>query len=218
MVQTLFEKLNFKDERNVLIQGVPVAIERCFGKVGYMKHVTPLLRKNKIDFALLFSIDKTQLERILLEVLEHLSTDGRLWIVYPRPGSKIFSNLNSHSAWSFLRDQDYHLVRTVEVESVYNAVLYARNAGKSTPLLDFQDEQEFAEEDMPEDLHYLFEQFPDAAYYFYTLSVVYQKQFVHWIELAEDSEVRLLRIRSVVERLLEGNYALSDLDVLGFHE
>lgn len=213
MVQTLFEKLNFKDERNVLIQGVPVSIERSFGKIGYMKHVTPLLRKNKIDFALLFSIDKTQLERILDEVLEHLALNGRLWIVYPRPGSKIFSNLNTQSAWHFLRDKEYHLVRTVEVESVYNAVLYAHNVYGEAPLLDFQDEQNFEEEDMPEDLQYLFEQFPDAAYYFYTLSVPYQKQFVHWIELAQDSEVRLVRIRSVVERLLEGNYLLSEFDV-----
>lgn len=213
MVQTLFEKLNFKDERNVLIQGVPVSIERCFGKVGYMKHVTPLLRKNKIDFALLFSIDKTQLERILMEVLEHLSISGRLWIIYPRPGSKIFSNLNTNGAWHFLRDQEYHLVRTVEVESVYNAVLYARNLYADAPLLDLHDRTDFLEEDMPEELKYLFEQFPDAAYYFHTLSVTYQKQFVHWIEMAQDTEIRISRIKTVIERLLEGHYVLSDLDV-----
>lgn len=178
-----------------------------------MKHVTPLLRKNKIDFALLFSIEKTQLERILLEVLGHLAIDGRLWIIYPRPGSKIFSNLNTQRAWHFLRDKEYHLVRTVEVESVYNAVLYARNLYSEAPLLDFRDEYDFHDEDMPEDLKYLFEQFPDAAYYFYTLSVAYQKQFVHWIEMAQDTEDRINRIKNVIERLLEGNYVLSDIDL-----
>jgi len=46
-MQSLFEKLQLKDEKNLLIQGLPSSIEKQFVKLYYSKNVTPLLRSKK---------------------------------------------------------------------------------------------------------------------------------------------------------------------------
>ena len=42
--QTLFEKLQLNDEKNLLIQGIPSTIEKQFIKLSFAKCVTPLLK------------------------------------------------------------------------------------------------------------------------------------------------------------------------------
>ena len=53
--QTLIEKLQLQDEKNLLIQGLPSSIEKQFVKLTFSKSVTPLLKTRKIDFALVFA-------------------------------------------------------------------------------------------------------------------------------------------------------------------
>ena len=62
---TVIEKLNITNEKNILIQGLPSSLEKQFVKLPYAKSVTPLLKSRKIDFALVFAINRTQLKNIL---------------------------------------------------------------------------------------------------------------------------------------------------------
>ena len=60
----LLEKLQLKDEKNLLIQGLPSSVEKQFAKRSYNKTLTPLLKTRKIDFALIFAINQFQLNNI----------------------------------------------------------------------------------------------------------------------------------------------------------
>ena len=64
MSQTLFEKLQLKNEKNLLIQGLPSSIEKQFNKLSFAKNMTPLLKSRKIDFALVFAVSESQLKSI----------------------------------------------------------------------------------------------------------------------------------------------------------
>ena len=57
---SLFEKLELSEEKNLLIQGLPSSIEKQFAKLSYAKNVTPLLKSKKIDFALVFAVNRNQ--------------------------------------------------------------------------------------------------------------------------------------------------------------
>ena len=59
MAQTIFEKLQLADEKNLLIQGLPSSIEKQFSKLSFAKNITPLLKSRKIDFALVFADRKS---------------------------------------------------------------------------------------------------------------------------------------------------------------
>ena len=57
MSQTILEKLQLQNEKNILIQGLPSSIEKQFNKLSFAKNLTPLLRSRKIDFALIFAVN-----------------------------------------------------------------------------------------------------------------------------------------------------------------
>src|SRR3954468_19085828 len=99
MLPTLFEKLQLKDEKNLLIQGLPSTIEKQFAKLSFSKNVTPLLKIKKIDFALIFAINHNQLKDILKDVVPALAEGSKLWVAYPKLSSKIVSDLSRECNW-----------------------------------------------------------------------------------------------------------------------
>src|SRR5450755_2474751 len=100
MSLTLLEKLELKEEKSVLIQGLPSSIEKQFAKLAFAKNVTPLLKIKKIDFALVFAVNETQLRGIIHEVLPALGKGGKFWVAYPKTSSKIATTLNRECSWT----------------------------------------------------------------------------------------------------------------------
>lgn len=127
MSQTLFEKLQLKDERNLLVQGLPSTIEKQFVKLSFAKNVTPLLKMRKIDFALIFALNQKQLNDILTDVFPALQTDAKLWIAFPKLTSKIVSDLNRCCTWEYLREQGFEAVsEEVVLDYVWSALQFKK--------------------------------------------------------------------------------------------
>lgn len=119
--QTLPEKLQLQDEKNLLIQGLPSSIEKQFVKLTFSKNVTPLLRTRKIDFALVFAVSQRQLVDILKDVIPALQDDAKFWIAYPKLTSKISSDLCRDKNWDFVSDYGFEAVRMIALDNVWSA-------------------------------------------------------------------------------------------------
>jgi len=126
MSQTLFEKLQLQDEKNLLIQGLPSSIEKQFTKLSFAKNVTPLLKTRKIDFALIFAVNENQLSGILREVLPALNEGAKLWIAYPKPTSKIATNLNRSCSWDCITGVGYSDSDQVALDHVWSATRFKK--------------------------------------------------------------------------------------------
>lgn len=124
--QSFFEKLQLKDEKNLLIQGLPSSIEKQFAKLSYAKNVTPLLRTRKIDFALVFAVNHTQLCNILHEIFPALHSESKLWIAYPKSTSKIASDLNRDCSWQILSDNAYESITEIALDHVWTAMHFKK--------------------------------------------------------------------------------------------
>ena len=135
MSQTLLEKLQLTDERNLLIQGLPSSIEKQFIKLAFAKNLTPLLKSKKIDFALVFAINAVQLDLIVREVLPALHADGKFWVAYPKPGSKIATTLNRECSWDCITGAGYEMVRDVALDHVWTAVRFKKCAPIASSLM-----------------------------------------------------------------------------------
>lgn len=135
MSQTIFEKLQLKHEKTLLIQGLPSSIEKQFTKLSFAKNLTPLLYSRKIDFALLFAVSESQLNAILRDIMPALKEDSKLWIAYPKQTSKIVTDLNKISSWQKLTSAGYESADQVPLDHVWVAVNF-----KKTEIL----EEEFA--------------------------------------------------------------------------
>ncbi len=123
---TAIERLNIKDEKNLLIQGLPSTIEKQFVKLSFSKNVTPLLKIRKIDFALTFAITHNQLKDILKDVVPALHEDAKMWVAYPKVSSKIVSDLARDCNWKCINEYELECVRKIELDNVWCAMRFQK--------------------------------------------------------------------------------------------
>jgi hypothetical protein len=126
MSQTLLEKLQYKDERNLLIQGLPSSIEKQFVKLAFAKNLSPLLKARKIDFALVFAVNEQQLAGIVRELLPALQRDAKFWVAYPKVGSKIATTLNRDCSWCCITGAGFEPMRDAAIDHVWTAIRFRR--------------------------------------------------------------------------------------------
>jgi hypothetical protein len=126
MSQTVFEKLQLADEKNLLIQGLPSSIEKQFSKLSFAKNMTPLLKNRKIDFALVFAVNENQLNCILKDVMPSLKGESKFWVAYPKITSKIVTDLNRECSWNRLTCEGYESIERVELDHVWSAMRFVR--------------------------------------------------------------------------------------------
>lgn len=131
MSQTLLEKLQYKDERNLLIQGLPSSVEKQFVKLAFAKNLSPLLKARKIDFALIFVVNEQQLGNIVRELLPALQRDAKFWVAYPKIGSKISTSLNRDCTWGCITGAGFECVRQAPLDHVWTAIRFRRSDGFS---------------------------------------------------------------------------------------
>ena len=210
--QNLLEKLLLKDEKNLLIQGLPSSIEKQFAKLSYAKNVTPLLKTKKIDFALVFAVNQNQLNAVLKDVFSALHDESKLWVAYPKQTSKIVSDLNRDCSWDFLTQNEYEGVTLVALDHVWSAMRFKKTANiparaKAIPEkkieiknIDFDKRLVMP----PVELEMVFTKHKKVKEFFTSLSFSNQKEYVTWIEEAKKDETRQRRLESAVEKLMAG--------------
>ena len=211
--QSLFEKLQLKDEKSLLIQGIPSSIEKQFAKLSYAKNVTPLLKSRKVDFALVFAVNQNQLNNVLKEVFPALHEESKLWVAYPKQTSKIVSDLNRECSWDYLSQNSYEGVTLVAIDHVWSAMRFKKceNVGpvpaKAEKPAKAETKGAGFEKNLvvpPVELEKIFTKHKKAKEFFTSLSVTDQKEYVIWIEGAKKEETRQRRLDAVVEKLNAG--------------
>ena len=215
-MQSLFEKLQLTDERNLLIQGLPSTIEKQFCKLSFAKNVTPLLKTRRIDFALIFVVNERQLNSILSEVLPALKEDAKLWIAYPKQSSKITTDLNRDCSWNYLQNEGFETVRIVALDHVWSALRFTKKES-----MDMNEEDEGGEVAVavdtvrrvvtpPADFMRLLSRNKPAVEFFESLSYTNKKEYIVWITGAKKEDTRLRRVELAVDKLIAGKKNPSD--------
>ncbi|MCX6331554.1 MAG: YdeI/OmpD-associated family protein [Chitinophagia bacterium] len=211
--QHLLEKLQLKDEKNLLIQGLPSSVEKQFAKLSYNKNLTPLLKTRKIDFALIFAINQFQLNNILKELFSALHADCKLWIAYPKTTSKIVSDLNRDASWDILSKNDFEAIRQVTMDHVWTAMRFKKVdqlPNKNRTFVEFKsadikvDDFEKRLIALPIELDKLFAADEEAREFFTSLSIINQKEYLSWIQGAKKEETKQKRLEATLEKLLAG--------------
>ncbi|MEO7306726.1 MAG: YdeI/OmpD-associated family protein [Ferruginibacter sp.] len=209
--QTLLEKLQLKEEKNLLIQGLPSSIEKQFVKLNFSKSVTPLLKNRKIDFALVFAVNQKQLVDILKDVVPALQEYAKFWIAYPKLTSKIASDLSRDKNWDFVSDYGFEAVRMVALDNVWSAGRF-KKAGEDekkpenfcstnpAPGVDYKNRTV----DVPSELQLLFNKNKKVAGFFESLAFTHRREYVEWIVSAKRDETRQKRLETTMEKLSAG--------------
>ena len=230
----LLDNLELKDEKNLLIQGLPSSVEKLFAKLSYAKNVTPLLKSRKVDFILIFAVNQQQLKNILKDVFQVLHDNTKLWIAFPKQTSKISSDLMRESSWAFMTDLEYEGSTLVPVDHVWNAMKFLKmkdvvrneNSKSIEETLHTEEVVKAPSDDkkknsrrrtvkressfdksivqFPLELEKSFNKQTQAKEIFSALSESNQMEFVNWIQDAKKLETRLRRVEQVIEKLKAG--------------
>lgn len=212
--QTILEKLQLKEERNLLIQGLPSTIEKQFIKLSFAKNITPLLKVKKIDFALVFAISKHQLRDILKDVLPALNENAKLWIAYPKLTSKIVSDLSRDCNWECVAQLGYEGVRMISLDHVWCAMRF-KKAEQVKHIFEDTIHSEFVDSNArvittPPELEKLFTVNTEAKAFFDGLSFTNKKEYVIWITGSKKEDTKTARLKSTIEKLNSGRKNPSD--------
>ncbi len=204
---SVIEKLQIKDERNLLIQGLPSTIEKQFVKLSFSKNVTPLLKVKKIDFALVFAISHNQLKDILKDVVPAMADDAKLWIAYPKVSSKIVSDLSRDCNWECITSWGLECVRSIAFDNVWCGMRFKKGENIKRNFntvavagIDFNSRTI----NPPAELQTLFAKNKKANAFFETLSFTNKKEYIVWINSAKKEETKLARLEATIEKLATG--------------
>lgn len=210
---SVFEKLQFKDEKNLLIQGLPSTIEKQFAKLSFSKNVTPLLKIKKIDLALVFAISHCQLKDLLKDIVPAMADDAKLWISYPKVSSKIVSDLSRERNWECIETHCLECVRSIALDNVWCAMRF-KKADKikrpANPISIKGINLETRTITAPEELQTRFSKNKKANAFFDTLSFTNKKEYIVWITSAKKDETKKARLDATIEKLSLGKRNPSD--------
>ena len=202
--QTILEKLQLKDEKNLLIQGLPSTVEKQFVKISFAKNVTPLLKARKIEFALVFAISQKQLKDILIDVVPALHDEAKLWVAFPKAASKIVSDLTRECNWECIAQFGYEEVNLITIDSIWTAMRFKKsNTGVSKSVLIEKKVKEVKDRTIttPPALELLFTKNKAAKTFYETLSFSDKNEYITWIAGAKKETTKIARLEATISKL-----------------
>ena len=202
--QTILEKLQLKDEKNLLIQGLPSTVEKQFVKISFAKNVTPLLKARKIESALVFAISQKQLKDILIDVVPALHDEAKLWVAFPKAASKIVSDLTRECNWECIAHFGYEEVNLITIDSIWTAMRFKKsNTGVSKSVLIEKKVKEVKDRTIttPPALELLFTKNKAAKTFYETLSFSDKNEYITWIAGAKKETTKIARLEATISKL-----------------
>lgn len=124
----LLKKLNYKEQREVLLLNLPKEqkyIIKDFGE--YANVVLETSQAAEIEFALIFCTKKDEVDTYTNKVIPKLAEDGTIWYAYPKGTSKKYKcDFNRDTGWNVLGEHGFEGVRIVAIDEDWSALRFRK--------------------------------------------------------------------------------------------
>ena len=123
----LFDKLNLKDHREILVVNAPLSFEsELAALIGVVVLRDPGSVK-VVRFALVFAVVQTEVDRLAKLLSAKAEGDALLWFAYPKGTSKKYQcDFNRDTGWSVLKSAGFDTVRAVAIDEDWSALRFRR--------------------------------------------------------------------------------------------
>ncbi len=124
---TTFEKLNLKDQREIVVLNAPASFEP---ELKSLKGVT-IHRKlgavSESEFSLVFVSRKAEVDLLAGPIAKLAKGDAIVWFAYPKGTSKKYKcDFNRDNGWDKLRALGWETVRAVAIDEDWSALRFRR--------------------------------------------------------------------------------------------
>jgi hypothetical protein len=218
----LAKKLHLKPGMRFAVANAPEGFADTLGKlpagVTQEKSLTP-----DLDVALMFVLNKKQLQDRWPKATASVKADGALWVAYPKKSSGVDSDLTAMGGeWGVSANSPWQPVSLIAVDNRWSATRFRQRPGLEQARASRHDETVCDADGTvcidrknrvitaPKDLRRLLGKSAKAAALFEALSFTNQREYVTWILDAKKPETRTARLSKTVEMLAKGRKNPSD--------
>jgi hypothetical protein len=124
---SVFEKLNFKDQREILVVNAPSSFESELSKlkaVAVHRYPKPMA---EIPFSLAFVTKQQEVDSLTRAIGAKAKGDAIIWFAYPKGTSKKYKcDFNRDTGWAALGKAGFEPVRLVAIDEDWSALRFRR--------------------------------------------------------------------------------------------
>jgi hypothetical protein len=126
-VTPLFEKLNLKGLREILVLGAPPSFEAELARLEGIRILRDPEVAAQVRFALGFATTQAEVDELTRVLCPRAEGDALLWFAYPKGTSKRFRcEFNRDTGWEALRAAGFDSVRMVAIDEDWSALRFRR--------------------------------------------------------------------------------------------
>lgn len=127
-MEALLKKLNFKENAEVLIHNLPNELSAILEDFSPETRVIQKSEETlQIEFALIFVLEKRDLEDILPKIDKKCLGDCILWFCYPKKSSKKYkTSMDRDHGWEALGRLGFEPVRQVSIDENFSALRFRK--------------------------------------------------------------------------------------------
>jgi hypothetical protein len=124
-VSKIFNKLNLKAEREIVILNAPASFEPALAELAGVTIQRNLDGIGEINFSLAFVTEQAVLNELARTVTHKAKGDATIWFAYPKKSSKKYQcDFNRDSGWEELGRAGYEGVRMVAIDQDWSALRF----------------------------------------------------------------------------------------------
>jgi hypothetical protein len=124
---SIFEKLNLKDQREILVVNAPTSFEAELSKLKGVAVQRDPKKMAEIPFSLAFVTKQQEVDTIARAITSKAKGDAIVWFAYPKGTSKKYKcDFNRDTGWAALGKAGFEPVRMVAIDEDWSAVRFRR--------------------------------------------------------------------------------------------
>lgn len=193
----LLNKLRVSNNNQLLVRFTDQPVPDCFTDAINFDSL-PNSSTERFQHALLFTLSQTDLSTIYHPFMDHVETEGVIWVIYPKKSSGYGSDLHRDEGWKIVFDSGFRPVSQVSINDFWSAV---RIRPGSLP----DRNRQRPEIVVPKDFIEAMSTIEGLTELYYKQSYTHRKEYVNWINEAKKLETRNRRIVKAIEMLQNGN-------------
>ncbi|MFZ0743259.1 MAG: hypothetical protein WAM85_02585 [Terracidiphilus sp.] len=125
---TVFEKLNLKDQQEIVVLNAPSSFEAELASLKLKAIHRALTSVKLLNFSLAFVTRKAEVAALAAQIAKRAKGDAIVWFAYPKGASKKYKcDFNRDNGWDLLKAEGFDTVRAISIDEDWTGLRFRRN-------------------------------------------------------------------------------------------
>ena len=125
---TVFEKLNWKDQKEIIVLNAPESLQPELAQLSSTTILRDLFPLKEVPFTLAFVTRKAEVDKLAPQIANRAKGDAIVWFAYPKGSSKQYKcDFNRDTGWDALTGLGFETVRAIAIDEDWTALRFRRS-------------------------------------------------------------------------------------------